>query len=247
MRIKTGFIPSLFTILNLFTGFFAVTRILVGNYIAAATLIILAAVFDTFDGKVARLLGKSSRFGIEFDSLADIVSFCLAPSLLVYSVFLVELGIIGAMISFFPLLFGSLRLAKFNVITLEKGHKPYFVGMPVPVNAILISSFLMFNRRFSGHYGDPRILLPLIVTLSFLMVSKIRFSAFPLMSFRRGALYSFRSALCMVVLLLMVAFPSVFIFPFFMLFVMYHVVDWINGYEEPRFSVFVKKRGEKND
>lgn len=246
MRIKTEFIPSLFTILNLFTGFFAVTRILAGNYIAAAILIILAAVFDTIDGKVARLLGKSSRFGIEFDSLADIVSFCFAPSLLVYSAFLTELGIVGAMIGFFPLLFGSLRLARFNVMASEEGYRSYFIGMPVPVNAIVISSFIMFNYRFSGHYGDPRVLLPLIVTLSFLMVSKIRFSAFPSISFKRGAFYSFRSALCVVVLLLMVAFPGVFIFPVFMLFVMYHVIDWVNGYEEPRFSVFTRKKGEKN-
>jgi len=245
LRLKTSFIPSLFTILNLFSGFFAITKVIEGAYISAIILIILASIFDALDGKVARLIGKDSRFGIEFDSLADIVSFCLAPSILIYNVYLSELEIVGAMIAFFPLLFGAIRLARFNVIAQSTGRKSYYLGLPVPVSAITMTSYLWFNYSIYKNYGDPRILLPMVVTLSFLMVSKIRFSLLPHISFKRSIHYSIRSAIILLIFISMVIKPGFVIFPFFTLFIVYHIINWMNGYEEPRI-VIARRRGERN-
>ena len=115
MRLKRAFSPSIFTIFNMFSGFLAILQILYGHIITAVVLILAAMVFDFLDGKVARWLQLQSEFGVEFDSLADIISFCLVPSLLVYTLYVSDSGFMGAVISFFPLLFGSVRLARFNL------------------------------------------------------------------------------------------------------------------------------------
>lgn len=110
------FIPNILTLLNMFLGFLAIVLILNGQPLKAGVFIIIAGLFDVFDGKIARMLGIASRFGVEFDSMADTVSFCVVPSVLVYSLYVDGLPpLLGSFIAFIPLMFGTIRLAKFNV------------------------------------------------------------------------------------------------------------------------------------
>jgi len=144
MRLKRSFIPSIFTIFNMFSGFLALLQIVQGHYITAVLLIMAAMVFDSLDGKVARWLQMQSDFGVEFDSLADIISFCLVPSLMVYTLYVADMGIPGMIIGFFPLLFGGVRLARFNLSATPQKME-YFTGLPVPAMAATIGSFVWFS------------------------------------------------------------------------------------------------------
>ena len=131
---KKRFFPNTLTILNMFLGFSSIILIMNGSFIEAGFFILLAGLMDIFDGKIARLLGISSKFGVEFDSLADVVSFCVAPSILVYNLYCNELNsIIGAIFSFIPLIAGTVRLAKYNLESDEDNPKSYFIGLSTPI------------------------------------------------------------------------------------------------------------------
>ncbi len=242
MKFRRSFIPSIFTILNLFSGFLAILQILQGHYITAVVLTMAAMVFDSLDGKVARWMSQESDFGIEFDSLADIVSFCVTPSLLVNALFVADMGFVGGIISFFPLLFGGVRLARFN-LTATAYKKEYFTGLPVPAMAATIGSFIWFNKTIFGNYGDPKIVLPLVVVLSFMMVSNIRFSSTFNITFHNGAFGTFRSIFLILSGILIVIFRGYAIFPLMGFFIMTHVLAWIVGYEEPRTHFSIRKKG----
>ena len=104
-------IPNILTVLNMFLGFSAIGMLIKGDPIKAGWLVLFAGVFDAVDGKIARLLGIPSRFGTEFDSFADTISFCVAPSVLIYTTYIQGLPpILGGLISFIPLLFGTIAL-----------------------------------------------------------------------------------------------------------------------------------------
>lgn len=175
-------VPSFFTLMNLFSGFLSIIQAFEGRFDYACWLIVLAAFFDVLDGMMARLTNSSSLFGIELDSLSDIVSFGVAPSVLVYAFGLKEFGALGLICSALPAICGAVRLARFNVsFTGEK--QDYFVGMPIPGMAIIIVALILnFNRaewfsRFSP--SNLSILVPIVILLSFLMISTIRFDAIP--------------------------------------------------------------------
>ncbi len=182
-------IPSFVTLVNLFLGFLAILNIQVGRYDLACYLVMAAGVFDSLDGKIARKMGSSTSFGIEIDSLADLVSFCLVPSVLVYTLYTQGLpGISGELIAAAPLILGAIRLAKFNVLQ-EKEPVSYFIGLPTPVNALAIVSLVLWTESVkSGNpeYTQPRLLLPIVIYVSFLMVSKIRYPKFPLLNLKAG-------------------------------------------------------------
>ena len=144
MKNTKSVIPNLFTTLNIFCGFLALVSIYEDKIISACWLISLAAVFDVLDGQFARLTKTSSSFGIEFDSLADVVSFGTVPSILLYKIYFYNLGKLGIIISFLPLLFGCVRLARFNVLYGNKA-KTKFVGLPIPYSALSTVSFVIFN------------------------------------------------------------------------------------------------------
>jgi len=233
MRLKRAFSPSIFTIFNMFSGFLAILQILYGHIITAVVLILAAMVFDFLDGKVARWLQLQSEFGVEFDSLADIISFCLVPSLLVYTLYVSDSGFMGAVISFFPLLFGSVRLARFN-LSAGPEKKEYFTGLPVPAMAATIGSFVWFNRLIFGNDGDPRLALPLVMVLAFMMVSNIRFGATFRITFRKGPFGTFRSVFIILSGITVIFFRGYVIFPLMCIFIVTHLLAWVAGYEEPR-------------
>ena len=191
MKNTKSVIPNLFTTLNIFCGFLALISILEDKVVSACWLISLAAIFDLLDGQFARLTKTSSSFGIEFDSLADAVSFGVAPSILLYKVYLQYLGKLGIIISFLPLIFGGIRLARFNVLY---GHKPKtrFVGLPIPYSALHIASFVIFNYHFWDDLHLSRILIPQLLFICGLMVSTVEYYTLPKISFKQGRINSLR-------------------------------------------------------
>ena len=188
MKIKQH-LPSIFTLINLFLGFLAIINTMAGHYYVACYIILAAGAFDSVDGKIARLIGISTNFGKEIDSLADMVSFCLAPSILVYSLYTQNMpGITGELIASAPLIMGAIRLARFNTEVYSE-QPAYFTGLPTPMNALSIASLVLFIEHFkidNPEYSQPRLLLPLILSLSYLMVSRVHYAKFPLLNFNSG-------------------------------------------------------------
>ena len=188
MKIKQH-LPSIFTLINLFLGFLAIINTMAGHYYVACYIILAAGAFDSVDGKIARLIGISTNFGKEIDSLADMVSFCLAPSILVYSLYTQNMpGITGELIASAPLIMGAIRLARFNTEVYDE-QPAYFTGLPTPMNALSIASLVLFIEHFkidNPEYSQPRLLLPLILSLSYLMVSRVHYAKFPLFNFNSG-------------------------------------------------------------
>ena len=174
--------PRFFTLLNLFAGFLAITQIHEGQYEYACYLIVLAGFFDLLDGMLARLANAQSLFGVELDSLSDVVSFGVAPSYLVYAYSLSEFGVFGLLTSALPALCAAVRMARFNVL-FDGSSSEYFEGLPVPAQALAIVS-LVLNIEVTGRLYplaavDESLLMPIIFFLSVLMLSSIRFEALP--------------------------------------------------------------------
>jgi CDP-diacylglycerol--serine O-phosphatidyltransferase len=182
-QIPRTVIPSFFTLMNLFCGFLAIISIAEGRLFFGAWLIVFAGLFDALDGFMARLSNATSQFGIELDSISDVVSFGVAPGFLLYSFGLAELPFVGIILSALPPLCGAVRLARYNV-DVQESQEDFFKGLPIPGQAIMIASFyLTFYNQLelfeSFEYGINAILIPLIVLLSFLMVSTIPFDKMP--------------------------------------------------------------------
>ena len=177
-RLGIYILPNIFTSLNLFCGFYAVIASIDGKFIAAAIAIIIGVVFDILDGKIARATNTSSKFGIEYDSLADLISFGLAPGIMIYLWALRPLGRIGWLAAFLFMACGALRLARFNsqVGTISSD---YFVGLPIPAGAGMSATTVLFFSKF-GLAGKihPIFILVLLYVLSFLMVSTIKYNSF---------------------------------------------------------------------
>ena len=178
--ISKAFIANTVTSMNIFCGFMSIVYASQNNFRYAAIFIITAAIFDTLDGIVARLLDTTSRFGVELDSLSDVVSFGAAPSFLIFKAYAFQFGPWGLLLSSMLLIFGALRLARFNVMTEEIKIKGDFTGLPIPLAAITIA-LLIFSYYKDGKIIEPfsSLVIPLIIILSILMVSRIRYSALP--------------------------------------------------------------------
>jgi CDP-diacylglycerol--serine O-phosphatidyltransferase len=179
MRITRAVVPSLFTTLNIFCGFLAIISADQGQIQHAAWFIILAAIFDSLDGVMARITKSSSQFGVELDSLADVVSFGAAPSFMAYRAFLQSFDSVGIVVASLPLLFGAIRLARFNV-QLVGFDKDYFNGLPIPAQAMALCTFMLQyygETGLSGWAADA--LAPIVIVLSLLMVSRIKYDTLP--------------------------------------------------------------------
>ena len=170
--------------MNLLAGFFSIIQTAAGNLEGAAWLVVLAAFFDLLDGMLARLVGVSGEFGVELDSLSDVVSFGVAPSFLLYQFGLYQLGPMwGGLLASLPALFGAVRLAKFNSLTVAGEKSTEFSGLPIPAQAGAVVVFIlaMLDQSFFDVLARPQIsvLVTIVVVLSALMVSPIPFPALP--------------------------------------------------------------------
>jgi len=207
--------PNLFTTANLFSGFLGIVSSINGDFELAAIAVLASCVFDILDGKVARLTGGTSRFGVEYDSLADLVAFGVGPGLLMYLIALKPYGRIGWLAGFVFMACGALRLARFNV-QVETASKKYFVGLPIPGGASMIATTVLFmshwNIAVHGSLIGP-VLLVMTFILGFFMVSTMPFNSFKEVEFIR-ARPSF-VVFCVILLVSIVA-----VAPAFMLFLL---------------------------
>lgn len=171
-------LPNLLTTAGLFSGFYAIVASINGAFESASIAIFVAMIFDGLDGRVARMTNTQSEFGAEYDSMADIVSFGVAPALVAFSWGLSSLGKIGWLAAFIYVACAALRLARFNVQT-ATADKRYFQGLASPAAAAVIAATVWAGVDFDINGHDYNIVLAIIMTLSgLLMVSNFRYSSF---------------------------------------------------------------------
>ncbi len=170
-------LPSLFTTGNLFCGFFSIVHSMNHDLLSASYAILLAGVFDVLDGRVARMAKATSKFGVEYDSIADVVSFGIAPALLLYSWMLHGYGRVGWAGAFFFAACGALRLARFNSMADEDMPKSYFIGLPIPAAANVVATLVIAYHDTPFAWAQF-VVLPLAFALGLLMVSSIRYRSF---------------------------------------------------------------------
>ena len=171
------FLPNIFTALNMACGFASILLGIQGRIYEAAMILILGAIFDSVDGRVARLTGTSSSFGEQFDSLSDLISFGIAPALLVHQKYLFLYGRLGAVISFIFLLCAALRLARFNA-NIEKIGSAYFQGLPSPGAALAIIGAVILSTEYPIIDNFSILFLPYTAFYGVLMITTIPFYSF---------------------------------------------------------------------
>lgn len=211
-------LPNLFTTGNLLSGFYAIIAVFNADYVSAAIAILVATVFDSLDGRVARMTKTTSKFGVEYDSLADLVSFGVAPGLLIYSWALTNYGRIGWVAAFLFVACGALRLARFNV---QAGtvESRYFVGLPIPAAAGLLAATVLFDDHILrlGAEMKPLLIVAMTYVLAFLMVSNIRYWSFKGVELRDRRPFQVLVAAVLVVMVVTAA-PQVMLFALFALY-----------------------------
>jgi CDP-diacylglycerol--serine O-phosphatidyltransferase len=185
-RLRRGLfvLPTLFTVGNLFCGYLSIWGSIRGTFETAAYLIILAAVLDALDGRIARLTNSASEFGEEYDSLADLVSFGVAPAVLAYSWGLSDFSRLGWLVSFLFVVCGSMRLARFNIQT-HIVDKKYFIGLPIPAAAATVSALVLATPEPLVDRVWMAGFLGLTFILSYLMISTIRYRSFKDLDLKR--------------------------------------------------------------
>lgn len=200
---KFYLLPNLLTTAGLFSGFYAIIAATNGKFEAAAIAIFIAMIFDGLDGRVARLTNTQSAFGAEYDSMADIVSFGIAPALLAYNYGLQELGKLGWLSAFIYVACAALRLARFNTQTGD-GPKNYFQGLASPAAAAIIASGIWVLVEFDLSGGMINYALSVItVLMGLFMVSNFRYSAFKQIDWKNTN--TFLSLLLLVLAFVLVA------------------------------------------
>lgn len=238
--------PSLFTIGNMFCGFFSLLAADSGEFSRAGTFILAGIAFDMMDGRVARFVRGESPFGVELDSLADFLTFGIAPAYMMHAFLLKDYGLWGALAAFLYVLGGGLRLARFNAVSQAgTGSKTHFTGLPIPAGAGLLASFVLLyeivEEGLPAHTFGPlmreipalAVLGPfLVLGLGLLMVSTLPYAAFKQTHLAEGR--NAKLALLVVVALAGVYFyPQNAIFLIFLLYILSGVLGWVIRRPQP--------------
>lgn len=171
------FIPNTFTALNMACGFNAILFAFHGQFYKACMFIVLGAIFDSVDGRVARLTNTQSSFGEQFDSLSDLVSFGVSPAIIYYFRFLTDAGRPGMVACFFFMLCGALRLARFNA-NIDKNKSDYFQGLPIPGGATAVISLVFMAEMYPELIGMKPATVAYLIFYAALMISNIPFPSF---------------------------------------------------------------------
>jgi len=213
-------LPNLLTTASLFVGFLGMLWSIQSKFELAALAILISCFFDGIDGKVARLTRASSEFGIQYDSLADLVAFGVGPALLIYLWHTHVFGRIGIMVSFLFLACGALRLARFN-LKAKTSSKKFFLGLPIPAAACTLATFVLFSTYLKDVSGlwMARISLGLTFLLALTMVSNIKYASFKDVEMARA--HPFTSTMLVIFLFALIASEPKFLgFIFFLLYVL---------------------------
>ncbi|MFH1334934.1 MAG: CDP-diacylglycerol--serine O-phosphatidyltransferase [Candidatus Zixiibacteriota bacterium] len=223
MRNIRGIFPGVFTVGNMFCGFASILSSFDGETVFAAWMIILAGFFDALDGKIARFSGSASRFGVELDSFADVISFGIAPAMLFYNLGVYPTGKWGWIPGFVFVICGAFRLARFNIQQTKLGEKLPYMGLPIPTAAITLVSYTLFCSEVWGRLRYPKALITMIIAFSGLMVSGIEYETLPKFSLgdRKNKL---KLVYILIFLIVLMINPRLALFPFGMLYILSGVV-----------------------
>ncbi|MFZ2725898.1 MAG: CDP-diacylglycerol--serine O-phosphatidyltransferase [Methylococcaceae bacterium] len=208
-------LPNLFTTGALFAGFYAITSAIGGRYETAAVAIFIAMILDSLDGRVARLTNTQSEFGAQYDSLSDMVSFGVAPALVMYLWAFTSLGRVGLFAAFVHTAGAALRLARFNT-QIASADKRYFQGLPSPAAAAILAGFIALSLD-QGYNGESFKYLALLLTIStgLLMVSNFRYSSFKEIDLK-GRVPFVMTIIVMLVIAFVMAQPQTMLFLLFL-------------------------------
>lgn len=222
-------IPNLLTTGNLFSGLASILFVFHGNFQAAAVAIFVAIVFDTLDGTSARLMKSTSQFGLQYDSLGDLISFGVAPGLVIYAWALNTPTMLGAAVMFAFVACGALRLARYNVLATSSDNKS-FTGLPIPGAAGVIASLVIFDHHVLtlGEAFRPILGLLLSLSLSFLMVSTVKYRSVKDLKFRESHHFNYL-VYAILVLMAVLAYPQMMLLVLFGTYALSGVVD--QGYQ----------------
>jgi CDP-diacylglycerol--serine O-phosphatidyltransferase len=233
MRRGVYILPNLFTTGNLFCGFWAIIAVFQEKFFFAAIAILLASVFDILDGKIARLSGATSKFGVQYDSLADLVSFGIAPAVLAFSWALREYGRFGWLAAFLFVVCGALRLARFNVMS-ASGETKYFKGLPIPAAASMIAlTILLYLRLIETAWVKDIVILVMIYILAFLMVSNIRYFSFKELNLAKRKPFSIFMFIVLSMIVIVME-PVLVLFVFVLFYIFSGPVNMIIAWQKKR-------------
>lgn len=220
-------LPNLITTAGLFAGVYSILASFRGDFVMAAVTVMMANVFDALDGRIARVTNTTSQFGIEYDSLADLVAFGVAPGVLVFRWGLEPWGTWGWLAASLYVTCGALRLARFNV-QFDNAEKRHFIGLPIPGAAEVIASTVLLHQYLGGQALTERsvVTLVLVYALAGLMVSNVRYWSFKEIHFHRRQPFWVLMAI-IVLLNLFIAEPQIFLFTAFSLFGLSGPARWV--------------------
>ena len=227
-RVPKSTFPNLITLLNLFMGFWAVTEAFRGEIIGAVWTVYFATFLDLVDGRLAKALGATSPFGAEFDSLADVMAFGVAPAVILYNAYFADWEFYGVLLGFMPLGFSAMRLARFNVA----GKAKYFQGIPTPISAQLLVGFVGFAYTIWDSYEYPVMASVLAVIVSFLMVSKIPFDS-NVIDNPRSFAQTWKLIPFFLSILSVALFGIIAIFPWAAIYVVIGLLRWLVAHFSP--------------
>jgi CDP-diacylglycerol---serine O-phosphatidyltransferase len=228
MRQVVVVMPSAFTLGNLFFGFWAIVSAFNGNFRWAGWFIVFAGILDMLDGRVARLSGTGTRFGAELDSLVDVISFGVAPALLIYFLDFSSAGRFAWILCYIYVTAVALRLARFNVLSAGKPSSGWFTGLPSPSAGMTLAVYYPFSQtewyRASIAYLDLQHqgLVVLMLLLAVLMVSNVKYPKFPPIGVR-SAKGIFGLAVHLTILLGGIFAPEYFLFPLGLFYVTFGI------------------------
>ncbi|MBN1755347.1 CDP-diacylglycerol--serine O-phosphatidyltransferase [bacterium] len=226
------FIPGFFTLANMACGFFSILYSFRNQGDNAAWMIILASFLDLLDGRIARVTHSTSDFGMQLDSFSDLVSFGVAPAVLLYSLDIFAFGRWGGLVGLVFMASGAFRLARFN-LTANLERKTQFIGLPIPWAAICIASYVILSLKVTQEIMFPQVLVGMVILLSWLMVSTVKYDAVPHLSLKEG-----RGQLELVMIILTVVLvlynPQIFLFPFILMYIFFGIAREIR-------LIFIKK------
>jgi CDP-diacylglycerol--serine O-phosphatidyltransferase len=236
MRKGIYILPNTLTLGGMFCGFYAILASFKGDYIHSAWAILVANIFDGLDGWVARLTNSTTKFGIELDSLSDLIAFGVAPSVLLYSWALNPFGRLGWGATFFFVICGALRLARYNV-QMGTTESKAFTGLPIPAAGSSIACLVLFVHEIWGGVGERNIIvLCLPFLLALLMVSTVRFHSLKELDFKKRKPF-------WLLVAIVVAFVFIFMYPEIVLF-LFALSYTLWGLIEGTY-VYRKKRKQK--
>lgn len=245
LRLTPSIIPNMFTAMNMFSGFLSIIFAAQGSFIEASWLIIIAAVFDVLDGAMARLTNSCSEIGVELDSLSDAISFGTAPAFLIYSAYFQHnpaysgnMASFAIIISSLLMISGGFRLARFNV-QLTGFDKAFFKGLPIPSSGIAIASFILAYYDKETLFGPLNIfVIPLILVLSYLMVSNIRYESAPMPTLKGIKEKPFFAVILCLSLVMLFFSKSVYaaLFFFFIFMILAGIFRYVFSYFQKLFA-----------